>query len=413
MSPPVQDPVLADVEFQGVDKRYRIYRQRYRTLKDIAVHRRLGEWEDHWALRDVTFEVAPGSTFGLIGANGAGKSTSLKLMAGILVPDSGRVLVRRKLAALLELGAGFQPEYSGRENIFLNASLLGLSRREIEERFAAIVAFSELGKYIEQPLLTYSSGMHMRLAFSIAIHVDARVLLVDEILAVGDEAFQQKCLDWLDAFRAGGGTIVLVSHNLSVVREMCTEVAWIDQGRLRDKGHPNTVVSGYLDHVSRGGATMQETLSADSLLERPKPAVKLGAVRFLGADGGPATKIGIGTTVSLEVDYEVDRTLNPAIFGVALFGSDGTCVYATNTAEDGFAVGPLVESGTIRLEYPAVALLPGRYRVTVSLFSAPRSDSVVDSLPLLDAFEVDGATREAGLVRLAHNWSIGTRAAPK
>jgi len=413
VAPPAGAPVPADVEFQGVEKRYRIYRRRYRSLKDIAVHRQLGDWQDHWALRDVSLSIAPGSTYGLIGANGAGKSTALKLMAGILVPDGGRVIVRRKLAGLLELGAGFQPEYSGRENIFLNASLLGLSRREIEARFDAIVAFSELGEYIEQPLLTYSSGMHMRLAFSVAIHVDAQVLLVDEILAVGDEAFQRKCLDWLDSFRAAGGTIVLVSHNLAVVREICSEVAWIDQGRVRDQGHPNTVIASYLDHVGRGGGTLGETLDSDALIARAAPAVKLGAVRFLDGSGRPATTTRTGSTLAVEIDYEVDRPLPVAVFGVALFGADGTCVYATNTAEDGFEVGPLTAAGTLRLDYPELPLLPGRYRVTVTLFSAPRSDSVVDTIPLLDAFEVDTPTREAGLVRLEHRWSVAGRVAPQ
>lgn len=408
MSPASVDLAVADVEFQHVDKRYRLFRQRYRSLKEIAFKRRLGEWEDHWVLRDVSFKVRRGSTFGLIGANGAGKSTSLKMMAGILVPDAGRVVVHRRLAGLLELGAGFQPEYSGRENIFLNASLLGLSRRDIEARFDAIVDFSELHEYIEQPLLTYSSGMHMRLAFAVATHVDAEVLLVDEILAVGDEAFQRKCFDWLEAFKAGGGTIVLVSHNLGVVREICDEVAWIDNGSLRELGHPNSVVSAYLDHVQRGGGTLEETLVAEQTRGRAKPQVKLDDLRFLDGSGARTTKVATGATLALEVDFTIERPLPSPVFGVALFNSSGTCVYATNNREDGIELATLDAGGTLRVEYSDLALLPGRYLVTVSVFSAPRSDSLIDSLPMVDGFEVESPTREGGLVRLPHAWSVSS-----
>ena len=409
MSPASNDLDAPDVEFHHVDKRYRLYKQRYRSLKEIVFKRRWGEWEDHWALRDVSFNVKKGSSFGLIGPNGAGKSTSLKMMAGILVPDAGEVIIRRRLAGLLELGAGFQPEYSGRENIFLNASLMGLSRRDIESRFDAIVAFSELHEYIDQPLLTYSSGMHMRLAFAVATHVDAEVLLVDEILAVGDEAFQRKCFDWLEAFRARGGTIVLVSHNLGVVREICDEVAWIDNGKLRDLGHPNAVVGAYLDHVHRGGGNLEEVISTEGARARAMPQVHLGEYRFLDAAGAPARRVGTGSMIALEVDFRIDKPLPSPVFGVALFNSAGTCVYATNNSEDGVRLDTLEQDGTLRVEYPDLALLPGRYRVTVSVFSAPRSDTLIDSIALADAFEVDTPTREGGIVRLPHSWSVSNR----
>jgi len=238
------------VRFADVEKRYRVYRERYRSLKEVLFHRRFGEWEDRWALRGVSFDIEPGVSFGLIGPNGAGKSTALKLMSKILVPDRGAVEVSGRVAGLLELGAGFQLEYTGRENIFLNASLLGLSRREAEDRYDSIVDFSELGDNINSQLRTYSSGMSMRLGFSVAIHVDARVLLVDETLAVGDEAFQRKCFDWLRRFQDGGGTIVLVSHSLEQVREVCSTVAWIQEGRIQRQGRPDEVIGAYLDQVN-------------------------------------------------------------------------------------------------------------------------------------------------------------------
>lgn len=242
--------MLPVVRFVDVEKRYRVYRERYRSLKEVLFHRRFGEWEDRWALRGVSFDIEPGVSFGLIGPNGAGKSTALKLMSKILVPDRGAVQVSGRVAGLLELGAGFQLEYTGRENIFLNASLLGLSRRQTEDRYDSIVDFSELGDNINSQLRTYSSGMSMRLGFSVAIHVDARVLLVDETLAVGDEAFQRKCFDWLHRFQDGGGTIVLVSHSLEQVREVCSTVAWIQEGQIQRQGLPDEVIGAYLDQVN-------------------------------------------------------------------------------------------------------------------------------------------------------------------
>ena len=241
---------LPAVRFEGVDKRYRVYRERYRSLKEVVFHRRFGEWEDRWVLKGINLEIAEGSTFGLIGPNGAGKSTALKLMSRILVPDHGRVTTNGKVAGLLELGAGFQPEYTGRENIYLNSSLLGLNRRQVEDRYQRIVEFSELGDHIEDQLRTYSSGQAMRLGFSVAIHVDAKILLVDETLAVGDESFQRKCFEWLRAFSAGGGTIVLVSHGLAAIKDLCTHVAWIEDGALKKVGDPGEVVDAYLAQVA-------------------------------------------------------------------------------------------------------------------------------------------------------------------
>ena len=237
------------VEFKDVHKRYRIYRERYRSLKEVVFHRRFGEWEDRWALAGINLEVETGATFGIIGPNGAGKSTALKLMSRILVPDQGKVTVQGKVAGLLELGSGFQPEYTGRENIYLNSSLLGLNRRQVAERYDRIVEFSELEDHLDDQLRTYSTGMAMRLGFAVAINVDARILLVDETLAVGDESFQRKCFDWLRHFSESGGTIVLVSHSLGSVKDLCTRVAWIQDGQLHRIGDPDEVVDAYLAQV--------------------------------------------------------------------------------------------------------------------------------------------------------------------
>ena len=238
------------VDVVGVSKRFRLYHEKYQSLKERVLHAGNNPHEDFWALRDVEFTVYEGHTVGVIGRNGSGKSTLLKCVSGILQPTAGKVIVRGQLAALLELGAGFQPELSGRENIFLNASLLGISRRDIERRFDEIVAFAELGDVIENPVRTYSSGMYMRLAFSVAVHVDPEVMLIDEVLSVGDAPFVRKCEARMGELRRRGITMLLVSHDLSAIRRWCSEVVLLAGGRKIAEGDPDTVVARYLEDES-------------------------------------------------------------------------------------------------------------------------------------------------------------------
>ncbi len=240
----------ADVRFRNVTKCYPMKRLSAGGFKDLLLHlpRRLMDRArsgSYCALDDVSFEVAPGECFGIIGRNGAGKSTTLGLIAGVLEATRGTVEVARKVAPLLDLGAGFHPELSGRENIVLNGVLLGLTRRQILDRMADIEAFSELGEFLEQPIRTYSSGMIARLGFSVVAHLDPEILLIDEVLAVGDESFQQKCLARMQAFRARGATMILVSHSLEMVERICDRVALVSNGRLMDVGEPARVVPGY------------------------------------------------------------------------------------------------------------------------------------------------------------------------
>jgi len=394
---------VASVELAGVWKRYRVYRERFRSLKEVAIHRRFGQWEDHWALRDINVEVAAGQSFGMIGANGAGKSTALKVMAGILTADRGQVAVRGRVSGLIELGAGFQPEYTGRENVFLNASLLGLRSAEVRRRFDEIVSFAELEDHIDEPLRTYSSGMQMRLGFSIALKVDPEVLLVDEVLAVGDEAFQRKCFDWLEEFRARGGTLVLVSHNLGAVRQMCDRVAWIGTGEVRAMGDPGEVIGTYMDAV-RDRRT--EAL-AHAFAGQEAPAVELISVRLLDAERSEVTEIEPGSLLAVEISYRANRRLATPVFGVAMYRNDGTYVYGTNTAVDGYQVPPIDSDGTITLTYDSLPLLGGRYLLTVAVFPSPGAHvGAIDSHPQRYQFRVAGSTLEQGLVQLEHHWRL-------
>ena len=230
-----------------MSKRFRLYRRRHQSIKEILVRRSVGEWEDLWAVRDLTFEVPRGQFLGVIGHNGSGKSTLLKLMSQILRPDGGKLQIVGRVSSLLELGAGFQPEYTGRENVYLYGSLLGLRRRDIARAYESILAFSELEHFIDYPVKNYSSGMYTRLGFSVAVHLDPDILLIDEVLAVGDASFQQKCFEHLNRLRARGCTIILVSHDLASVGKFCERGIWLDRGRLMADGDTDRTIQAYLD----------------------------------------------------------------------------------------------------------------------------------------------------------------------
>lgn len=232
-----------------VSKRFRLYRERNKSLKSALMRGRTSIYEEFWAVKDVSLEVPEGTTFGLIGRNGSGKSTLLKMLARILVPDKGRVVMNGRVASLLEVGSGFHPELSGRENIYLNGSILGMSKKEIDGKFDDIVDFSEVRRFIDQPVKNYSSGMYVRLGFSVAVHVRPDILVVDEVLAVGDAGFQAKSRKRFAELKGDGRTIILVSHSMSQVRELCDRVAWIDQGSLRAIGEPARVIADYLASV--------------------------------------------------------------------------------------------------------------------------------------------------------------------
>jgi ABC-type polysaccharide/polyol phosphate transport system ATPase subunit len=350
----------------------------------------------------VSFEVEPGETIGLIGANGAGKSTVLKLISRILVPDRGSVAVSGKVSALIELGAGFQLEYSGRENVYLNASLLGLSRAEIDRRFQDIVDFAELGAVIDDPLRTYSSGMYMRLGFAVAIHVDPEIMLVDEILAVGDESFQRKCFNWLEDFQRRSGTIVMISHNLGAIREMASKVAWLKDGRVAALGDADDVVTAYLDEV-------RETMAGPGMpadrRDQRLPELEVGEVRLLDVDGRPVEEIDAGDPLTVEIGYRVNRPVETPVVGVMLWRNDGTYVYGTSTHADGIDLGRVDRDGKVCLRYRSLPLLAGTYRLTVALFASRRANAApVDYREQRYQFRVRHRTAEQGVVRFEHDW---------
>ncbi|ETJ01906.1 MAG: ABC transporter, ATP-binding protein, partial [Actinomyces urogenitalis DORA_12] len=244
------------ITVSDVSKRFRVYSRRNQSLKGTFLQRSRATYEDFWALQDVDFEIPEGKTFGLLGHNGSGKSTLLKCIAKILTPDSGSITARGRMAAMLEVGSGFHPELSGRENIFLNGAILGMDQREIQRKFDDIVDFSGVGAFIDQPVKNYSSGMYVRLGFSVSIHVEPEILLVDEVLAVGDTEFQERCMAKFAQFREEGRTVVVVSHGLEQMRTFCDEAAWLDHGVLQDVGEAASLIDTYTAKVR--GAQMRE-----------------------------------------------------------------------------------------------------------------------------------------------------------
>ncbi len=243
--------VSSAIEVDGVSKKFRLYKERNQSIKSAVMRRRVSDHEDFWALRDISLKVRQGETFGLVGDNGSGKSTLLKCMAKILYPDKGTITMHGRVAALLEVGSGFHPELSGRENVYLNGSILGMSRKEVDRKFDDIVDFSGVREFIDQPVKNYSSGMYVRLGFSVAINVEPDILLVDEVLAVGDESFQAKCAEKFAEFREQGRTVVIVSHALGTLAKMCDRAAWIQHGDLKSVGKPDDVIEQYRDNPSR------------------------------------------------------------------------------------------------------------------------------------------------------------------
>lgn len=348
-----------------VSKRFRLYKDRNQSIKATILRRGRATYDEFWALKDVSFEIPQGTTFGLIGENGSGKSTMLKCIANILTPDKGVITRNGRTAALLELGSGFHPELSGRENIFLNGSILGLTRKEIERAFDSIVDFSGIEQFIDQPVKNYSSGMYVRLGFSIAIHIEPEILLVDEILAVGDAAFQRKCMEKFRSFRDEGRTVVIVSHAMGTMRDMCDQAVWLSHGEVVEYGPTGDLVDDYLADTVMDRIHDPASAAPGEHFGDAKATVT--EVRFRGPDGKPTTRVTAGDRFSIELDYQCEEPIKQPVFGVAFRNPGGTKVWAHNTKDDALDFGTLDGTGTVSVDVDRMMLVPGSYDLSVSL----------------------------------------------
>jgi len=352
------------VEVQGIGKKFRRYRERPTSIKQRLTKFRVRS-EEFWALKDVSFDIHEGSTTGLIGPNGSGKTTLLKIMAGILRPTEGRVVTRGRIAALLELGAGFHPELTGRENVYLNASILGLSRKETDQAFDSIVEFSELEDFIDNQVKFYSSGMFVRLGFAVAVHVDPQILLVDEVLAVGDEAFQRKCLARIQEFQREGRTIVFVTHAADLVRQICDQAVMLEHGEIRSSGKPDDVVREFrlfmlkadLAYATDQGTKELEIVSAELIRE----------------DGTSGAKALSGQTLTIQIDLKANVPVDDPVISFALHDQDNKFLYGTNTDWKGVRFHPFEGKKRVRFHLRSLPFIRGKFWVTLGVHSRDSS----------------------------------------
>jgi ABC-type polysaccharide/polyol phosphate transport system ATPase subunit len=408
------DPII---EFDRVSKQFRL-RDGSRSFQELFLNalrmrRRSAPAETIWSLRDVSFSVQPGEMVGIIGANGAGKSTALKLVSRILVPTQGQVKIRGKVTGLLELGAGFHPDLSGRENIYLNGAMLGMKREQIDRRLDAIVAFAELEQFINMPVKHYSSGMYMRLGFAIAVHSDTDALLVDEVLAVGDQTFRSKCYQRITEIRRQGTAILLVSHDAGVVRRMCDRAIWLDKGQVRSMGTADDVILDYMGQVWQErnrqlaeGQEAKNTWRMKSLERRwGSGEARVQAVTFMDQDGHERHAFRTGEALVARIFYQARERVERPTFGVAIYRDDDVHVNGPNSVSDGYHIPAIEGTGQVDYVIETLPLMPGRYEFTAAIYDHSSTHPYDHRHRAFD-FEVQpGAAGERdGVVHIPGTW---------
>ncbi len=420
------------IDVNNITKSFKVFPDKGSQLKERLLFRKRNRYEERRVLRGISFQVKKGEAIGLIGHNGCGKSTTLKLLTKIMYPDTGTITMNGRVSSLIELGAGFHPDMSGRENIYTNAAIFGLTKKEIDARLKDIISFSELEEFIDNPVRTYSSGMYMRLAFSVAINVDADILLIDEILAVGDANFQAKCFNKLKEIKAKGTTIVIVSHSLGQIEQICDRSIWIHEGLIKAEGDPKEIDLEYLDFMGR---RLQETTSREleekqsdeaseteqteedtapeqeeetAPEEAPKRwgngSARIKKIRAYTADGSQQKIFRTGEQIVFRLEYTVNKPVDDAVFGIGIFSRDGIQCYGTNTRIDKHEEFRLDRSGTAEIVLEDVGLLAGEYLID---FAIETGDGIpVDYYREAYKIEMINSIGDVGIARISHKWKI-------
>ena len=383
---------MIDVCFERVSKRYRV---RQSAVAGARI-------QDFWAVRDVSFDVARGEALGLIGHNGAGKSTILKLMSQITTPTAGEIRLGGRVAALIEVGSGFHPELTGRENVFLSGSILGMRRREIQAKFGRIVAFAGVGDFIDTPVKWYSSGMYVRLGFSIAAHLEADILLVDEVLAVGDAAFQVQCIERLNELRRSGMTMLLISHDLLSIEKLCDRVAIVEKGHLVAHGAPHEVVAAYQQMT----ATSHVAAMADANAPSANAAARVDGVTFHEEEGQEILSAHTGQPLVARVHYTVSRAVKDAVVELFYYSRDGRVLHCQqSTAVGGGELTLLPGNGAIEFSMPGLGLQPGVYAIGATIRERTGSETI-DWWYGRTALSVEPGRAVRGYFYTPHDWRL-------
>lgn len=431
------------IKVDNVHKSFKIYYDRGSTFKERILFKNRNRHEVHKVLKGVSLSIQKGEVVGLIGENGSGKSTLLKLMTKIIYPDKGSIEVKGKVSSLLELGAGFHPDMTGRENIYTNASIFGLTKKEIDARLEKIIDFSELGDFIDNPVRTYSSGMYMRLAFSVAINVDAEILLIDEILAVGDTNFQQKCFERLRELKQKGITIVIVTHDTGTVERFCSSAVWLEDGEIKIQGKTHIVIDKYLkfmnvkrieyieqayeneqksndhkveDNENKLVESTTESKEEEKISFNDEEEIDYNSNRFglnyieitkavlKNSSGKETTVLRGGEKVELEIYYKVNKPLEEYVFGMGFYTLEGLCIYGSNTQLDDMIVEHKKDRGVVKFFIPSLPLLTGIYGLNIAVVD--QNGTPMDFIRNYCNFNVVSDDRSSGIIEVNHVWKI-------
>ena len=405
------------IELVNVKKKFKIYADKGNSMKDKMLFWKRNQYEDHWVPDDISFSIKKGEAVGLIGSNGCGKSTTLKLINKIMYPTDGKVKVNGRVSSLLELGAGFHPDMTGRENIYTNASIFGMTKKEIEEKIDDIIAFSELDEYIDNPVRTYSSGMYMRLGFSVAINVRADILLIDEILAVGDMSFQKKCFKRLKEIKNAGTTIVIVSHALGQIEQICDRCIWIDHGKISKIGKPMEVHAEYLKELEKrsqrrmqalkgetGSGNDQNTFCGREVIRSGSGKLFFTGVELFDREGNRESVFQTGEYMRVEYTFTAAKEIHKAEFAVRIYGEDDTHYYGSTSLIEESCTEEIQGKSRFVIEFDKLELLEGDFMLDVDALD--ENGEVLDRIHDTIRFCIQNTTGRTGICNMSSKWKL-------
>lgn len=433
------------ISVSNVSKKYKLYHDKKITLKEKILFRKKNKYEELWVLKNINLDITKGTTVGLIGKNGSGKSTLLKLLTKIIYPDKGNITIKGRVSSLLELGAGFHPDMTGIENIYTNASIFGLTKKEIDKKLEDIIAFSELQEFIDSPVRTYSSGMYMRLAFSVAINVEPDILLIDEILAVGDTNFQKKCMSKIKELKNKGVTIVIVSHDLGSIEKICDRSVWLNEGKIMIQGNPRDVIANYREFLATKENErlniVNQSIACDRIEEIKEEKIdekkdkekndniqevklnnleqialgktKWGTkeidiydVKMVDLNGKEKSVFVVGEPAEIKIYYKKQKPFKDIVFGISIHTEDGLTCYGTNTYLDKIRLkyNDLSDNGYISIFIKELNLIEGTYYIDIA--SQSEDEHPYDWQLNRYIFSTVSETKDVGVCRLQHEWII-------